>query len=158
MEEKRNQEKKTVYIRLNKQFCYQTKSRYENKPIYYVMTLPPGTVVEGLNLKGGKINPPVMFEDRKNPNMFCAPFDVSKLKDGAIDVYMGENAPEKYISIDAEKLRAAIAAANHSYYEEKKRQRDADLDNQYRDMQKKNEVSQEIRPGFKLVHDAQYEV
>lgn len=117
MDEKRN----SLYIRVNKGLCTQAESKFPDQPYYNIMKLPRGTVVDGTDLSFAAINPRVMIEDRRNPRMFCAVYDLDKLKGRSISVFMRDaNGVAKRMEVDAEKLRDAVAAANHSYYEEQK--------------------------------------
>lgn len=117
MDEKRN----SLYIRVNKGLCTQAESKFPDQPYYNVMKLPRGTVVDGTDLSFAAINPRIMIEDKRNPRMFCAIYDLDKLKDRSISVFMkGTDGAAKRMEVDAEKLRDAVAAANHNYYEEQK--------------------------------------
>jgi len=117
-----------IYIRVNKNLCTQTESKYEGRPNYNIMRLPKGTVIGDTDLSYSMINPVVMIEDTKNPRMYCAIYDRNKLHDNAIQVYMSIDGEKKYMPIDADALRDAVAAANHAYYEEHKKEAKAEAE------------------------------
>ena len=115
-----------IYIRINKNLCSQRESKYEGRPNYNIMRLPKGTVIGDTDLSYCTINPVVMIEDTKNPRMYCAIYDRNKLHDNSIQVYMKIDGEKKYMPVDADKLRDAVAAANHAYYEEHKKEAKAE--------------------------------
>ena len=112
--------KNLVYIRINKKLCTTQESKIEGRSKYNIMTLPKGTVVGEKDLSFGKINPVVMIEDKFGKNMCAAVYDKDKMKDNNVSVFIQENGQGKYISIDVDALRDAVAKANHDYYEEHK--------------------------------------
>lgn len=118
-----------VYIRVNKSLCTQTESKYENRPYYNIMKLPKGTVIGDTDLSYAIINPIVMVEDAKNPRMYCAIYDKDKLKDNAVKVYMNIGNEKRYMPVDVDALRDAVAAANHAYYEEHKAEKTREREN-----------------------------
>ena len=109
-----------VYIKVNKALCRQLPSKHENRQNFNIMKLPKGTVIEDTDLSYAIINPIIMIEDRKNPNMYCAIYEKNRLKNNSINVYMNVEGEKKYMPVDVDVLRGAVAAANHAYYEQHK--------------------------------------
>lgn len=123
-------ENEKLYIRVNKGLCRQVPSKYEGRPNYNIMKLPKGTVVGDTDLSYAVINPIIMIEDTRNPNMFCAIYDKSRLTNNSIRVYMTVEGEKKYMPVDADCLRDAVAAANKAYYEEHKKDRSEQVEKQ----------------------------
>lgn len=113
MSDKRND---SVYIKVHKALCLQQESKIESRPVYNIMTLPKGTVVGEMDLSGCKINPKIMFEDKFNPQMYCAVYNREFLKNGNIEVWTGRSGGRSsYIQVDADALKDAVDTANQEY-------------------------------------------
>lgn len=138
MEEVKNQN--GVYIKIHKSLCTQIESKYADRPNYNIMKLPKGTKVGQMELSYCVINPIVMFEDKKNPNYYVAKYDRTKLRDNAVSVFTGAEGDQRYVQIDVDELRKAVAAANHNYYEAHKASRAAKAE-------KKQDIAEE-KPGY----------
>lgn len=119
------EEKNKIYIKIHEKYCQQRESKIETRPVFNIMTLPPGTIVGETDLSYGMINPRVMFRDQFNPNMFCAVYDKSLLNNQSIQVYFPRE--DKRMPINIDELAFSVDRANKEYLKSRQEERAEDV-------------------------------
>lgn len=119
-----------VYINVHKSYCSTKPSKKDETKNFNVMHLPNGTKIGDMDLSGAVINPFVMFENKKNPNLYTAVYNVSLLENKCVQVGFpvfdkdGKIEKYDYKPVDVYELKEAVDKANKDYLASKKAEKE----------------------------------
>lgn len=133
---------KKVYISLHRNYCRQMADRFQEGKTFNVMTMPRGTMLDGRDIGGARINPRYMGESKFNPNEMTATYYLPPDQGMEIKLNMPDGTFER---VSVEKLKEAIDEQKQAYREQQKQQeQDREAGKESRDHSVSRSADEEI--------------
>ena len=134
-------ELKKVYISLHRSYCRQMPDKFEEGKVYNIMTVPRGTMLNGQDIGGGKINPRYMNVSKFNPDYMTATYYMGQDQNLQIKLSLPSGM---FTKVDVEELKGAIDAQKERYHEQQKAQEKQAEAGQNRQAHQQKEKGEEI--------------